>query len=121
MQVTWVNAITDNYMFPVDPTLHWANPTNIPMATVMDEAMNGLAPPYPPGYNGIPYTIPGTTTIANPNGYNAQSPIPLVAHLHGGETQSEYDGGPEQWFTNTGLQGPDYEFISWCPSKQCNI
>jgi spore coat protein A len=117
VQVTWVNSITSNYMFPVDPTLHWANPNNIPMATVMDEAMTGSAPPYPPGYNGAPYTIPGTATITNPNGYNAESPIPLVPHLHGGETQSNYDGGPEQWFTNTGLQGPDYDSLAGAPAN----
>jgi spore coat protein A len=29
-------------------------------------------------------------------------------HLHGGETQSYYDGGPEQWFTPNGIQGPAY-------------
>jgi spore coat protein A len=107
-QVTWINDISTDYMFPIDPTLHWANPTNIPMSTLMTQVAAGLAPPYPPGYNGVPYTIPGTTTVTNPNGWNAQSPIPLVPHLHGGETSSFYDGGPEQWFTNTGLHGPDY-------------
>ncbi len=108
VQVTWINDIASNYMFPIDPTLHWANPNNIPMHTAHMQAMAGLAPPYPPGYNGVPYTLPGTTTVTNPNGWNAQSPIPLVTHLHGGEVLSDYDGGPEQWFTNTGLHGPDY-------------
>jgi FtsP/CotA-like multicopper oxidase with cupredoxin domain len=107
-QVTWINDIVSNYMFPVDPTLHWANPNNIPMDTAMTQAMAGLAPPYPPGYNGVPYTLPGTTTVTNPNAWQAQTPIPLVPHLHGGENPSDYDGGPEQWFTNTGIHGPDY-------------
>jgi spore coat protein A len=114
VQVTWVNDIASNYMFPIDPTLHWANPTNIPMNTLMTQVMNGLAPPYPPGYNGVPYTLPGTTTVTNPNGWNAQTPIPLVTHLHGGETLSYYDGGPEQWFTNNPTvaeHGPDYASV----------
>ncbi len=35
-------------------------------------------------------------------------PIPLVTHLHGAEVQSEFDGGPEAWFTATGLHGSAY-------------
>lgn len=35
-------------------------------------------------------------------------PVPAVAHLHGGENQSDFDGGPEQWFTPNGLFGPAY-------------
>lgn len=50
-------------------------------------------PAFPPGFDG-------TVTAANPNGYNAQSPVPIVPHLHGGETASEYDGHPDAWFTN---------------------
>ena len=33
VQVEWVNNITTPYMFPVDPTLHWANPHNLPTPT----------------------------------------------------------------------------------------
>ncbi|TFH25076.1 copper oxidase [Candidatus Bathyarchaeota archaeon] len=88
VQVTWINDIASNYMFPVDPTLHWANPNNMPMPT---EPVT--APAFPPGYP------------------SAQSNVPLVTHLHGGETLSDYDGGPEQWFTNTGTQGPDYRSL----------
>lgn len=35
-------------------------------------------------------------------------PIPTVTHLHGGETPSSFDGGPNQWFTRTGLHGKGY-------------
>lgn len=107
--VKWVNKVNTPYMFAVDPTLHWANPRNIPMQTVMDEAMNGLAPPFPPGYNGSPYIVAGTAT--NPNGFNAQSPAPLVAHLHGGEVQSRFDGHPEAWFTYNGKHGEAYNTL----------
>jgi spore coat protein A len=36
-------------------------------------------------------------------------PIPAVAHLHGGEVPSGADGGPQAWFTSTGLHGSGYE------------
>jgi spore coat protein A, manganese oxidase len=83
IQVKWVNNITSPYMSPVDPTIHWADPNNMGMP----------APPYaayPPGYT------------------EAQSTVPCVPHLHGSETQSYYDGSPEEWFTASGLHGPDY-------------
>jgi FtsP/CotA-like multicopper oxidase with cupredoxin domain len=70
-------------MFPVDPTIHWANPNNYATPT----------PPfasYPPGYP------------------EAQNTVPLVTHLHGSETQSYYDGVPDAWFTAQGTHGPDY-------------
>lgn len=35
-------------------------------------------------------------------------PVPSVAHLHGGEVPSAYDGGPDQWFTPTGMHGGDW-------------
>ena len=117
-QVKWVNALADNYgsplqhMYPVDPTIHWANPNNIDMEAAMEQTMQGLAPPFPPGYNGTPYTIPGTATITNPQGWNAQSPVPIVTHLHGGQVLSDYDGGPEQWFTPNGIHGKDYRTYS---------
>lgn len=91
-QVEWVNNITTPYMFPVDPTLHWANPNNEPMPT----------PPYssyPPGYQEI------------------QTPVPLTIHLHGSETQSYYDGGPDSWFTNNGIQGAQYFTYQSCESN----
>jgi spore coat protein A len=82
--VKWVNNITTPYMFPVDPTIMWANPNNYPTPTPP-------YPPYPPGYP------------------QDQSPVPLVIHLHGSETQSYYDGDPNAWFTNSGIHGPDYQ------------
>nr|WP_245249538.1 PKD domain-containing protein [Methanolinea mesophila] len=81
--VKWENQIEDPHLFAVDPTLHWANPNQMP---------HPIPPfnPYPPGYP------------------DAQYPVPLVTHLHGAEVQSTSDGGPEQWFTSTGLHGMDY-------------
>lgn len=82
-KVRWTNSLTGAHFLPVDPTLHWANPNGIPKPT-------SNFPPFPPGYP------------------KAQSPIPMVTHLHGGEVPSIYDGGPDAWFTNSGLTGPTY-------------
>jgi spore coat protein A len=122
--VRYQNLLTGDSLFAVDPTLHWANPNNIPMATVMNEALTGLAPPYyvataagtsTIGYNGAPYLNPITGVLQNPNGYNAQSPVPIIPHLHGGEVQSTSDGNPEAWFTADGKTGPEYntELTTW--------
>ncbi len=86
IQVTWQNKLTSSNMFPVDPTLHWANPNNMSMPT-------SPFPLYPPGFP------------------EAQSPVPIVPHLHGGEDQSTSDGGPEAWFTSTGVHGPAYNTV----------
>ncbi len=83
IQVEWQNNITSSYMFAVDPTIHWANPNNNSESTSPFSA-------YPPGYP------------------NAQTPVPLVTHLHGGQNQSFYDGGPNQWFTSSGKHGSQY-------------
>ncbi len=68
----------------VDQTIHWADPLHT-MMTCMDNPGGGPE-------CGQPYT----------------GPVPAVAHLHGGETPSAFDGGPEQWFTPNGLKGKDY-------------
>ncbi len=87
IRVTWRNGLTGDHMFAVDPTLHWANPNGM---------MHPTAPfnPFPPGYA------------------QAQSNVPIVSHLHGGEVQSTSDGHPEAWWTNSGLQGPAYNTVS---------
>jgi len=84
IEVKWTNKITDDHMFAVDPTLHWADPNNMGMP--MEEF-----PEYPPGFP------------------EAQTPVPLVTHLHGSEVQSTSDGGPDQWFTASGIYGPAYD------------
>ena len=87
IQVKWVNNINSPHMFAVDPTIHWADPNNFGMP---------MPPftPYPPGYP------------------KAQYPVPLVTHLHGGEVQSYYDGGPDAWFTHNGIHGPAYSTLT---------
>jgi len=83
IRVTWQNKITSSHMFAVDPTLHWVDPNGMGMPMLP-------FPSYPPGWP------------------EAQSPVPLIPHLHGGEVQSTSDGNPEAWFTWDGKQGQAY-------------
>ena len=112
-QVEWVNDLVDASgkplpeMFPVDPTIMWANPNGINMTAAQIQASEGLAPPFPPGYNGFSYTLPNGQ-IANPDQWDAQSPVAVVTHLHGGEDPSADDGGPDAWYTPNGIHGPTY-------------
>jgi spore coat protein A, manganese oxidase len=89
VQVKWVNDLKDangdpiSHILPVDPTIMWADPNNIGMQM----------PPFP----GFPPGFP-----------DAQTPVPMVPHVHGAEVQSTSDGGPNEWFTANGIHGPDY-------------
>ncbi len=90
VRVKWVNDLVDASgnplpaLFAVDPTLNWANPNGMQMPNP------NSAPSFPPGYP------------------QAQSPVPIVIHLHGGEVPSSSDGNPEAWWTANGLHGPAY-------------
>ena len=82
--VQWVNSLTGLQPLAVDPTLHWANPHGMPMPMP-------LFLPFPPGYP------------------LAQRPVPIVTHLHGGETEPSSDGYPEAWFTaGEAIKGPAF-------------
>ena len=72
--VQWVNNLTEAHPLAVDPTIHWADPNHMGMPE----------PPFSPFPPGLPL---------------AQSPVPIVTHLHGGETEPASDGYPEAWFT----------------------
>lgn len=85
INVQWINDICEPNPLPVDPTLHWADPNGLGM--VPPE----LVPPFPPG-------LP-----------KAQSPVPIVTHLHGGEDNSIFDGHPDAWFTKgEQIKGPEF-------------
>lgn len=89
VNVTWENKLTGSHMFAVDPTLHWANPNQMSMMPPQPW------PAFPPGFP------------------DAQSPVPIVTHLHGGEVQSDSDGHPDAWFTADGKTGPAYSSSSY--------
>lgn len=85
INVQWINDICGRHLLPVDPTLHWADPNGLGM--VMPEEV----PPFPPGLK------------------EAQYPVPIVTHLHGGEVHSVFDGHPDAWFTKgEQIKGPEF-------------
>jgi FtsP/CotA-like multicopper oxidase with cupredoxin domain len=84
IRVHYVNQIDGPHIFPVDPTIMFANPNNQPPPTPPFL-------PFPPGYRF------------------AQQPVPVVTHLHGGYTPSASDGFVTAWFTKDELKkGPDF-------------
>ncbi len=85
IKVKWSSKLSGRHPFPVDPTLHWANPNHMPMDPPKPW------PLFPPGF------------------CEAQKPIPVVTHLHGGEVAPPSDGFPEAWFTYDGKKGPAYQ------------
>ena len=95
VQVKWVNSLIDTqgkplpHLFAIDPSLHWANPKNLPMPMDLSAALS-----FPPGFVEV------------------QSPVPIVTHLHGGEVASRSDGHPEAWWTPDGLHGSAYNTAS---------
>lgn len=76
-------------LLTVDQTLHWADPLNLGPTM-------GVTCSVPPALGDDPHCFP------------YQGPMPTVPHLHGGETPSRFDGGPDQWWTSTGIRGDDY-------------
>ncbi len=88
VRVTWFNHVVDDpasaapqylpHLLPVDQTLHWANPEGS-----ADGIMRGDDP--------NPYT----------------GPVPIVNHLHGGNTPAESDGYPEAWYLPDAANLPD--------------
>lgn len=82
--VRWMNRLSEPNLFPVDPTLHWANPNMMPMDPPKPW------PEFPPGFD------------------KAQAPVPIVTHLHGGEVPSIYDGHPEAWQTYNNIKGETF-------------
>jgi len=87
INIQWINDLTCQNPFPVDPTLHWADPNGLGMIKP------DTVPTFPPG-------LP-----------NAQMPVPLVPHLHGGENHSIFDGHPNAWFT-AGEEKKGAEFVT---------
>lgn len=106
INVTWINGITGAQPFAVDPTLNWANPTGaFPPGDQF--SLVGTYPVFPPGYDGTAQPGNPPPGMGGPP-LNAQSPVPLVTHLHGAEVLADFDGGPDAWWTSTGLKGESY-------------
>ncbi|MFE6679753.1 multicopper oxidase family protein [Streptomyces sp. NPDC057729] len=79
VRVRWKNQLFDRkgrylpHLLPVDPTLHWANPTG-----------GTSARDTRPGFRSTPGAYSG--------------PVPIVTHLHGGRSTEESDGYTEAWY-----------------------
>ncbi|MDH4232776.1 MAG: multicopper oxidase domain-containing protein, partial [Nitrospirota bacterium] len=86
---TYLNALPDGlnsnvqYLLPIDQTLDWADPLGW-------------------GCVGSPPPVTGrcATFYAGPH--------PAVPHIHGGEVAPAYDGGPDAWWTPTGITGAGF-------------
>jgi FtsP/CotA-like multicopper oxidase with cupredoxin domain len=117
-------------------------PAGFPKTTLWGYNLNGNGPTYPgvtvEAKRGVPTTITYVNNLISPalqqfltvdqtldwaDPLNQSStlavppppysgPVPLVTHLHGAEVPSEFDGGPEAWFTATGLHGSAYRTFS---------
>jgi len=80
--VRWINGLVDgsgNYLpqlFPVDQTLHWANPPKSNCAM------------------GDPNRTDCESTVPTPY----TGPVPIVTHVHGAHVQPHSDGYPEAWW-----------------------
>lgn len=81
----------------IDQTLHWADP----LGTAHDQMCHHNPMMWGPDC-ALPY----------------QGPPPAVVHLHGGEVPSDFDGGPDQWFTPDGLyRGASYRSLDGAPAN----
>jgi FtsP/CotA-like multicopper oxidase with cupredoxin domain len=101
VRVQWTNDLTGPHLFAVDPTLHWANPNNL----VND--YSGMMPMF-----NCSLTLAKTCTPYPPGYAAAQSPVPIVTHLHGAEVIAASDGHPDAWWTNNGLKGTGYHTLN---------
>jgi FtsP/CotA-like multicopper oxidase with cupredoxin domain len=95
VRIKWINELVDangNYLphlLPVDPTLHWANPSQ------------GSDPAYGSGPRDSRPTF-----TATPDRYTG--PVPLVTHLHGASgVGDESDGYAEAWYLPSAGNIPD--------------
>jgi FtsP/CotA-like multicopper oxidase with cupredoxin domain len=80
VRVKWINDLVSTngkfvpHLFPVDQTLHWANPPK--------DCIDGAPRTDCRGQSQAPYT----------------GPIPIITHLHGAHSNPDSDGFPEAWY-----------------------
>jgi FtsP/CotA-like multicopper oxidase with cupredoxin domain len=82
--VRWSNELGNRHLLPVDTSLHWAYSLH----------GDGSA-------NGVDYRQ-----------YSIQrNGVPIITHLHGGNTDFQYDGNPEFFYSPDGeVKGPQWDF-----------
>ena len=101
LQVRWTNELRSPALLaalPIDETLHWADP----LASAGERGQAGV-----PGHGRDRHGASSRTPAQQRAAY--RGPIPLVPHLHGGETEPQSDGHPDAWFTpGFRLRGPGF-------------
>ena len=95
-EVTYINNLPSfmdggvvQGLITYDQTIHWADPLEYGCFIDPDDPLVPDVECY------APYT----------------DTVPAVSHLHGAEVKSDFDGGPDQWFTPTGEIGPAYSSV----------
>jgi FtsP/CotA-like multicopper oxidase with cupredoxin domain len=94
VRVKWINELVDangNYLphlLPVDPTLHWANPTGGNMGRDMR-----------PDFTGKTYVPLAEFTDPTTEYTQYTGPVPMVTHVHGAVgVADDSDGYAEAWY-----------------------
>ncbi|MDH3595631.1 MAG: multicopper oxidase domain-containing protein [Rhodospirillales bacterium] len=84
--VRWSNELSDNkHLLPVDTNLHWCY------------SLHGDS-----SANGVDYT---QFSIEDDG-------VPIITHLHGGNTDFQFDGNPEFFYSPDGdITGPQWDFV----------
>ena len=102
VRVKWINGLVDDagnylpHLLPVDPTLHWANPSG--GETGRDARPDVAGRTYVPVAE---FTDPETQYT------RYTGPVPLVTHLHGAVgVGDESDGYAEAWFLPAAIDVP---------------
>lgn len=78
-----INPQLQSYV-SVDQTIHWADPLQLFCS-----------------FREVDCLVTPTDPCCQPY----SGPVPVGPHLHGAEVKSDFDGGPDQWFTQSGLHG----------------
>ena len=107
VRVKWINDLKNPdgtflpHLLPIDQTLHWANPPQDCIDSMMKTDCRGQSP------------------------QKYQGPVPIVVHLHGAHVDADSDGYPEAWWlpaaTNIPAgyapRGSRYSQISGAPDE----
>jgi spore coat protein A, manganese oxidase len=137
-QVTYVNQLPSfnpsdptgpglvQGLLEVDQTLHWADPlqTGCGMMTIDCSQPSGVSAAdqslQSANYCGKVVTFKkDRLAVGQMNQISATSnsppccqqyigPVPATVHLHGAQIATEFDGGPDTWFTPDGITGSGY-------------
>jgi FtsP/CotA-like multicopper oxidase with cupredoxin domain len=83
--VRWENALGNKHLLPVDEHVHWCY------------SLHG-----PSSANGVDYR----QFSIKKNG------VPIITHLHGGNSDFQFDGNPEFFYSpDGGVKGPQWDFV----------